>query len=383
QVGDYAFQIAQGLASAHESGIVHRDLKPENVFVTKDGRVKILDFGLARPVAPRDAGPSDATSAPTATSVTEPGVVLGTAGYMSPEQVRGHPADPRSDIFSFGAVLYEMLSGRRAFQGDSAVETMSAILKEEPPSLSAARPEVSPAHERIVRRCLEKKPEQRFQSARDLAFALSEAVTAVTVPTPAGPSVGRRWDARPILWAGVAAAALAGLFLAVRGRFPGTAASRAGASIQSLAVLPLENLSRDPSQEYFSDGMTEELITKLSKVGGVRVISRTSVMGYKGTKKSLPEVARELGVDAVIEGSVLRSGDQVRITAQLIHGASDKHLWAESYQRDLHNVLAMQSEVALAIAREIEAKVTPQGEKTLAHARAVDPEAHELYLRGR
>src|SRR5207244_7671601 len=170
----------------------------------------------------------------------------------------------------------------------------------------------------------------------------------------------------------------------LRGRVPARRSSAlAGRPIESLAVLPLANLSKDPEQEYFSDGMTEELITNLARMGGVRVISRTSVMGYKGTKKPLPAVARELGVDAIIEGSVLRSGERVRITAQLIHGSSDRHLWAESYQRDLRDVLAMQSEVARAIAREIEAKITPQGERRLANSRRVDPEAHELYLKGR
>ncbi len=199
---DYATQIAEGLAAAHEKGIVHRDLKPENVFVTKDGRVKILDFGLAKLTRP-EAGTAPLTEVPTATAGTEPGIVLGTVGYMAPEQVRGRPADARSDIFAFGAILYEMLSGQRAFRGGSAADTMSAILREDPPDLSVTNQTISPGLERIVRHCLEKNPEQRFQSARDLAFNLEavSGVSGVALPTAAAVS-----PARPRRWLGAAAA---------------------------------------------------------------------------------------------------------------------------------------------------------------------------------
>jgi len=381
---DYALQIAHGLAAAHEKGIVHRDLKPENLFLTRDGRVKILDFGLAKLTRPEDGGPQ--SNLPTAVAETEPGVVLGTLGYMSPEQVRGKPADHRSDIFAFGAILHEMLMGRRAFHGDSAADTMSAILKEDPPSLSEAGARVPPALERIVQHCLEKAPEERFQSARDMAFALRDALpeSATSKALPAAPRFRFRLGVASVLAASLLVAVVLWLLWRDVGGFRGRPLSRAGPpDIQSLAVLPLENLSRDPEQEYFADGMTEAIIADLTKIRALRVISRTSAMQYKDVKKPLPQIARELNVDAVVEGSVLRSGDRVRITAQLIHAPTDRHLWADSYERDLRDVLALQRDIAQAIAQEIKVTLTPQEQAQLAKARPVDPEAHQLYLKGR
>ena len=381
---DYATQIARGLAAAHEKGIVHRDLKPENLFVTKDGRVKILDFGLAKLTRPETGGPT--TKAPTQTAGTEPGIVMGTVGYMSPEQVRGEAADQISDIFSLGAVLYEMLTGRRAFRGASAIETLNAILKEEPPEVSQTGRDVSPSLERITRRCLEKSREERFQSARDLAFALEEAAAASAPSSAAAAPLRPRRSPVPrpvILGIGVIltlAVLVAANVGGIRSRILGGAAP---GRIQSLAVLPLENLSRDPEQNYFADGMTEALITDLAQIRSLRVISRTSVMGYRATKKPLPQIGRELNVDAVLEGSVQRSGGRVRITAQLIEASTDRHVWAKSYERDLRDVLSLQSEVAQAVAGEIQAAVTPAEKSRLAKARPVDPAVHELDLRGR
>jgi eukaryotic-like serine/threonine-protein kinase len=384
---DFAVQIARGLVPAHEKGIVHRDLKPENLFLTKDGRVKILDFGLAKLTQPLQ---EQAWNASTLGSRTETGIVMGTVGYMSPEQVRGQPADHRADIFAFGAILYEMVAGRRAFRKETSAETMVAILKEDPPVLSQMAPKVPLALERIALRCLEKNPEQRFQSASDLAFAL-EAISdshsrGAEIPSQRSIST---WRWILVLMIGLAVIASLAVVLALstgkadNGSFWRRLSSTASPQIHSLAVLPLQNLSGDPAQEYFADGMTEELTTDLSKIGAVRVISRTSAMRYKKANKPLPEIAQELNVDGIIEGSVERSGNRLRITAQLIHAPTDTHLWAESYERDLRDVLSLQDEVARDIANRIRIKLTPAEEARLSRSGAIDPSAYQSYLEGR
>ncbi len=373
----YGVQIANGLAAAHEKGVVHRDLKPENLFLTRDGRVKILDFGLAKLTQPEMAA-AEAAEAATLSAVTESGVTLGTVGYMSPEQVRGLPADARSDIFSLGAVLYEMATGKRAFRGISPAETMSMILKEQPPAVGDANPDAPPGLDRVVRRCLEKEPARRFHSANDVAFALEDASTET-----AAPRAFRRPALRRAPFVASAVVALLAIGLLLWWRPPRPTAGGGEARFSSLAVLPLQNLSHDPEQEYFSDGMTEALISRLAQVGALRVISRTSAMLYKGTKKPLRQIARELNVDGIIEGSVMRSGERVRVTAQLIDARKDEHLWAKDYERDLRDVLGLQAEVAQAIAQEVHAKLNPGEEARLARSRRVVPEAQEAYLKGR
>lgn len=375
---DYGVQIVHGLAAAHDKGITHRDLKPENLFVTKDGRLKILDFGLAK-LTQRRTIPDQ--SAPTVTAPTEPGMVMGTVGYMAPEQVRGSTADHRSDIFAFGAILYEMLTGKRAFQKPTSTETMSAILNEEPIPVSQLAQNLPLALQKVVHRCLEKNLEQRFQSATDLAFALQ----ALSESGPTGASETKlqvRISGRRM--AAMGGAALLVAFLVWFGEGKLRERLRPGAPhIQSLAVLPLQNFSGDPAQDYFADGMTEELTADLSKIRAVRVISRTSAMRYKGANKSLPEIARELSVDGIIEGSVQRVGDRVKITAQLIHAPSDTHVWAESYEGNLGDVLALQDDVARSIANEVKVKLTPPELTRLTSSRAVNPEAYDAYLKGR
>ena len=389
-------QIADALMEAHTHGIIHRDIKPANVIITSRGQPKVMDFGLAKVIQHTQAIGSEAD---TEALLSTPGAVLGTVPYMSPEQVRGETIDGRSDIFSFGVVLYEMLSGRQPFATESAASTISAILTHVPPPLARYAQHVPEDLQRIVRKCLEKDRERRFQTMRDLALDLenvlrvSESAQGVQLSrgeqqVAAADRAGHRkkWRDSLTSWRGLLVALL-GVMLVVAAlvytrRFRGVPAT-ATPEIKSLAVLPLANLSGDPAQDYFADGMTEALITGLAKVSALRVISRTSVMQYKNTHKTVPEIARELNVDAIIEGSVQRVGERAQITAQLIQAATDRHLWAGTYERDLKDVLSLQNEVAGTIVREIQIKLTPQEQAQLANVRSVNPEAYDNYLRGK
>jgi TolB-like protein len=328
-------------------------------------------------------------------------MAVGTFEYMSPEQVRAEELDARTDLFSFGLVLYEMATGRHAFKGDSVGATLDAILNRAPLSPLRINPELPPELEHIINKALEKDREVRYQSASELRADLkrlkheTEAARAVApVSPPAKTAAMRTSPLQRLALAGLALIALVAVLAALnvaglRDRLLTGIGARSHPSgmplpkIESLAVLPLANISGDPNQEYFADGMTDALIAELGQIGSLRVISRTSIMQYKGAKKPLPQIARELNVDALIEGSVLRSGDRIRVTTQLIGAVPERHLWARSYERDLRDVLTLQGEVARAIAEEVKAKMTPDVQARLATPRPVNPEAHEAYLKGR
>jgi eukaryotic-like serine/threonine-protein kinase len=381
---EVAKQIAAALAAAHAAGIVHRDIKPENIMLRPDGLVKVLDFGLAKLTEPQ-ALVIDTQASTVAAVSTETGVVMGTPHYMSPEQARGQKVDGRSDIFSLGAVIYEMVTGHKPFEGATATDVLAAILQTEPAPLVHFSPEVPDELQRIVSQVLVKDREQRYQAVKDLLSDLKN-LKHKGESGAGGAAATRKLKPRVLASRSLLVAAVlitlmiaAVLYALLFRGVPSAPLSE----ITSLAVLPLDNFSGDSQQDYFADGMTEALITYLGKISALRVISRPAVMKYRGMSTPLPEIARELKVDALVIGSVLRSGNRVGITAQLVDPATDRQLWSERYERDLRDILALQGEIARAIADEIRVKLTPQEQTRLAEARPVNPEAYDHYLRGK
>jgi serine/threonine protein kinase/TolB-like protein/Tfp pilus assembly protein PilF len=383
-----ALEIASALDHAHRQGIIHRDLKPGNIMLTASGS-KLLDFGLAKFRATghsetdalsvgtvADPGGRESTEKDDA-SMTRGGTVLGTLRYMAPEQIEGREVDARSDLFSFGALLYEMLTGKRAFEGDNAARVRAAILAHEPPRVSSLQLMAPPALDGLVRRCLAKNPDERWQTAADV---LRELRHIAEMTSPARARVGSAWRWSAALPVAAITGLAAWLWLADAGRSLATAPA---SQIRAIAVLPLVDLSGDPSQEYFAEGMTDQLISDLVSIGSLRVISRTSAMHYKGTNKAVPVIAKELQVDGIIEGSLVRAGDRVRINATLIDGSSGQALWAQTFERDLRDVLALQREVARAITSRVDITLSAQQQARLASAPSIDPEVHRQILLGR
>jgi serine/threonine protein kinase/tetratricopeptide (TPR) repeat protein len=373
-VAKLGMQTAEALEAAHAKGIVHRDVKPPNIFVTARGDVKVLDFGLAKVVEH-----SSDLMVPME-SLTETQAAVGTLPYMSPEQLRGKRVDARTDIYALGVVLYEMATGRRPFRERLSTQLVDDILHKSPPLPGRLNPGLSPKLEDIILKCLEKDPENRYQSVKEVRVDLRRLEESSKV-APALPPPRRRYGTTA---AAISAILLAGVLVGLNvGGWRERFLKRAGPNhIESLAVLPLENLSGDPQQDYFADGMTEAVITEVAQISELKVTSRTSVMQYKHTKKPLREIAKALGVDAVLEGAVQRSGGKVAITAQLIEGSTDRHLWAKSYQREMSDVLALEREVAQNVAEEVGVKLGSSQQAYVAAARTVNPESHEDYLLG-
>ncbi|MBT8401066.1 MAG: protein kinase [Rhodothermia bacterium] len=364
QAVEVAAQIARGLGKAHEKGIVHRDVKPANVMFADDDCVKIVDFGLAKLAGQ--------------TVLTKSGTTLGTIAYMSPEQARGEGVDHRADLWALGVILYEMVVGERPFKGDYDQAVVYSILNTEPEPVITHRPDAPAGVGTIVDRALQKNPDSRYQTADEMLADLVRLQEGVAVDSVAPSLSGQslRTYRRPIIWGAVAVVAcLALAYLLMQSGSTDTAPV-------AIAVLPMVSDSANEDLEWFSDGMTDALITDLAQVSNLRVISRNSVMRYRGTDKSAGEIAQELNVAYVVDGSVNKSGDQVRISTRLVDAAADQYVWADRYETDFTDVLDTQGRIAAAIAMEVNGKLTPADEARLGRTRTINPRVYEAYLRG-
>jgi serine/threonine protein kinase/tetratricopeptide (TPR) repeat protein len=378
---EIAVQVASALAAAHETGVVHRDIKPENIMLRPDGYAKVVDFGIAKLTEQRPASDHDEVGS-TAVLQTRPGLVLGTGHYMSPEQTRGQKVDARSDIWSLGVVLYEMVVGIPPFLGETPSDCIASILTKELPPLSGVLPDVPLNLEEILQKALRKDRDERYQTARELLGDLHTLKGELELPGPARAGVIvrqiKRHERGVLLMLAVAilaAGAFAYSFFFVAPPPP--------PNEKSIAVLPFENLSEEKSSAYFTDGIQDEILTRLSKIADLKVISRTSTQRYKHTSQSPSKIAHQLGVANLLEGSVQKTNDQVRVNVQLITAANDTHLWAETYDRKLTDIFVVESDIATTIAKTLQARLTGAEKTAIAKHPTANPEAHEFYLKGR
>jgi eukaryotic-like serine/threonine-protein kinase len=379
QVLRYAMEIADALDTAHRKSFVHRDLKPSNVFLTRHGEAKVLDFGL---VKLEEESVTDLRTMTNPANLTSPGTAVGTVAYMSPEQARGDELDARTDIFSFGAVLYEMTSGKPAFPGKTAAVIFKAILDQTPVAPSQLNPEFPQRLEEIIFKALEKDRDVRYQSAADIRADLKRLrrdTASVSGATTGRANTAQKkpwWRAKPAIIAGiltVVALAAAAYFF-----WP-----RKTKTIDSIAVLPFANASADPSMEYLSDGITEGIIDRLSGLPDIKVISRTSAFRYKKRDIEPQKIARELGVQGLVTGRVIQRGDELSVSAELVDTREDKQLWGEQYKRQLADIASVQQEIASAISGNLRVRLTSEEKTRLGKTYSANAEAYQLYLKGR